>query len=152
MNLFCLIIPLCFALLTASVSPTRANDHPDALVGRWLSAKKRNQVEIYRQGDRYYGRLVWMIEPNDPVTQQPKLDKQNPDTRLRSRPLLNMPLLKNLVYKGDNVWTDGQIYNPEDGRTYSCEVTLKSNNTLDIRGYIMGMPFLGKTSTWTRVH
>ncbi len=126
-------------------------DNPDAIVGKWLSSKGKNQVQIYRQGGRYFGRLVWMAEPNDPATNKPKTDKLNPDAALRSRQLMHLTMMTNLRYKGDNVWTDGQVYNPEDGRTYGCELTLRDANSLDISGYVIGLGFLKKTRTWTRV-
>lgn len=142
-----LLLLVCFSL-TSLASET---DDPDALLGRWLSSKKRNQVQIYKQGTKYYGKLVWMLEPNDPATNKPKVDRENPDEKLRNRPLMNVVLLTNLTYKGKNVWGNGEIYNPEDGKTYSCEVSLKDANSIDLRGYIMGMSFLGKSRTWTRV-
>ena len=147
LRLTTLLLLVCFPL-TSLVAKA---DDPDGLLGRWLSAKKRNQVQIYKQGTKYYGRLVWMLEPNDPATNKPKTDKENPDEKLRSRPLMNVLLLTNLTYKGNNVWGDGEIYNPEDGKTYNCEVTLKDPNSIDLRGYIMGISFLGKSRTWTRV-
>lgn len=141
---------LLIILLITNPQYARADD-PHALMGRWLSSKKKNQVQIYRQGNRYYGRLIWMLEPNDAATNRPKVDKLNPDVSLRHRPLLNLLILTDLQYKGGNVWNGGQIYNPEDGKTYGCEVTLRDANTIDIHGYVMGMKFLGKTVTWTRV-
>lgn len=126
-------------------------DNADALVGRWLSARKKNQVEIYRQGNKYYGKLVWMAEPDDPSTKRPKLDRQNPDEKLRNRPLMHMDIMTNLVYKGNNSWVGGQIYNPEDGKTYDCDITMKDANAINLHGYVMGIPLLGKTSTWTRI-
>lgn len=142
---------LLFLLSTIGNTFTAKADNPDLLVGRWLSAKRKNQVEIYKYGNRYFGKIVWMAEPNDADTKKPKVDKRNPDDKLRSRPLLNLPIMTNLVYKGGNVWSEGQIYNPEDGRTYGCELTLRDANTLDLHGFMMGMSFLGKTTTWTRV-
>ncbi|WP_338870496.1 DUF2147 domain-containing protein [Spirosoma sp. SC4-14] len=139
-------------LLTVTLSAFSSQPgNPDAVLGKWLSARKKNQVQIYKQGNKYYGKLVWMAEPNDPLTNKPKVDSQNPDEKLRNRPLMNLPILSNLVYKGGNVWAEGQIYNPEDGKTYNCDVTLKDENSMDFHGYILGMPFLGKTKTWTRV-
>lgn len=150
MNLFRFAIFLLVATLTTP-SFARNADDPDAVLGKWLSSKKRNQVQIYKQGNKYYGKLVWMLEPNDPATNKPKIDTENPDVTLRNRPLINMVLLKDLVYKGNNVWSGGEIYNPEDGKTYNCDLTLKDANTLDFHGYVMGISLLGKTRTWTRV-
>ena len=150
MNLFRLTSTLLFISFLFTTTRAKADD-PDAILGKWLSSKKRNQVQIYKQGNKYFGKLVWMMEPNDPVTKKPKLDLENPDENLRSRQLMQTVLLTNLTYKGKNVWTDGEIYNPEDGKTYSCDVTLKDPNTLDFHGYVMGIRFLGTTKTWTRV-
>ncbi|GAB2519237.1 DUF2147 domain-containing protein [Spirosoma aerophilum] len=147
LRLIVLFLLVCLSL----PSFASALDDPDALVGRWLSSKKRNQVQIYRQGNKYFGKLVWMLEPNEPGTNKLKADKANPDEKLRSRPLMHMVLLTNLTYKGNNVWGDGEIYNPEDGKTYNCEVTLKDHDSIDLRGYVMGLSFLGKSKTWTRV-
>ncbi len=150
MNAFRLTILLLVVCLSLTALVSKADD-PDVIVGKWLSSKKRNQVQIYKQGAKYFGKLVWMMEPNDPDTNKPKLDKENPDEKLRSRPLMNVALVTNLTYKGNNMWGDGEIYNPEDGKTYSCEVSLKDANSINLRGYVMGISFLGKTKTWTRV-
>ncbi|GAB3794023.1 DUF2147 domain-containing protein [Spirosoma humi] len=150
MNAFRLTTLLLLTGFCLSSFAARADD-PDAIVGRWLSSKKRNQVQIYKQGNRYFGKLVWMLEPIDPGTNKPKLDKENANEKLRSRPLMQLELVTNLVYKGNNTWGDGEIYNPEDGKTYSCEVFLKDANSIDLRGYVMGISFLGKSKTWTRV-
>ncbi|GAB4049327.1 DUF2147 domain-containing protein [Spirosoma litoris] len=147
LRLTTLLLIVCFSLASFA---SKADD-PDALLGKWLSSKKRNQVQIYKQGNKYYGKLVWMLEPNEPGTGKPKVDKENPDEKLRNRPLMHLVLLTNLTYKGNNQWGDGEIYNPEDGKTYSCEVSLKGPNAIDLRGYVMGLSFLGKSKTWTRV-
>ena len=150
MNPFRLIIIVSIAFLSLT-SFAYEPDDPDAIVGKWLSSKKRNQVQIYKQGNKYYGKLVWTPEPIDPITKKPKVDKENPNEKLRHCLLLNTVLVNNLVYKGNNLWGDGEIYNPEDGKTYSCEVTMKDPNAMDLRGYVMGLSFLGKSKTWTRV-
>ncbi|HEY0110845.1 MAG TPA: DUF2147 domain-containing protein, partial [Fibrella sp.] len=81
----------------------------------------------------------------------PKLDSKNPEANLKSRPLLNLNIMTGFSYDGSNVWDDGKIYNPEDGKTYSCKMTLKNPNTLDVRGYV-GISLIGKTQTWTRLN
>lgn len=143
----------CFllVLLIPFLSFTGNAANPDALNGRWLSQKRRNQVQIYRQGNRYYGKIVWMLEPNDLASNQPKCDKFNPDASMRSRTLVGMNIMSDLQYTGENAWTGGQIYNPEDGRTYGCELSLRDANTMDVRAYMLGMKMIGKTITWTRV-
>ncbi|NEU67167.1 DUF2147 domain-containing protein [Spirosoma agri] len=150
MNVYRLTALVLLLMLTLSAYAPQP-DNADAVVGKWLSSKKKNQVQIYKQGNKYYGRLVWTAEPNDPATNRPKMDSQNPDEKLRTRPIHNMVIMTNLTYKGNNVWSDGEIYNPEDGKTYSCDLSLKSPDALDLHGYVMGISLLGKTKTWTRV-
>ena len=47
-----------------------------------------------------------------------------------------------------NKWS-GQVYNAEDGKTYSGSLTLQDANTIKIEGCIMG-GLLCKAATWTR--
>jgi len=68
---------------------------------------------------------------------------------LRSRPILGLEILKDFVYE-DGKWTDGKIYDPKSGKTYSCNMTLKSNGDLNIRGYI-GISLIGRTDVWKKV-
>jgi len=93
---------------------------------------------------------VWLKEPVDPKTKQPKTDKNNPDESLRTVPLKGYRLLKDFSYAGNNSWSEGTIYDPENGSTYSCTISMKDPNTLDIRGYI-GISTFGRTDVWKRL-
>ncbi len=93
-----------------------------------------------------------MKEPIDAATGKPKLDVLNPDVSLQSRPKMGLVLLSNFVFDEDE-WTDGEIYDPKSGKTYSCYMEFEEENdlnTLKIRGYI-GVSLVGKTTYWTRV-
>ncbi len=50
---------------------------------------------------------------------------------------------------GANKWS-GQVYNPEDGKTYSGSITLQDASTIKLQGCLLG-GMICKTSTWTRV-
>lgn len=144
-----LIAILC--LLTSSVSAITPQNNPDAVVGTWLNGTKRGHIQIYKKGDQYFGKLVWLREPTEPSTGKPRTDLRNGQASLRNRPLLGLDVMQGFVYDGGKVWENGNIYNPEDGKEYSCKMTLKNPNTLDVRGYV-GISLLGKTQTWTRVN
>jgi uncharacterized protein (DUF2147 family) len=60
-------------------------------------------------------------------------------------------ILSGLVDKGGNKYTNGTIYDPESGKTYSCRGELTSENVLKLRGYI-GLPTLGRSTVWTRAN
>ena len=142
------LLPLLLLVVTFfSFTPI---DNSDAVVGTWLNGTKKGHVQIYKQGGTFFGKLVLLTEPNDPATGKPKTDIHNSDPSRRNRPLLNLPLMYNFKYDGGTVWSDGKIYNPEDGKEYNCKMTLKDPNTLEVRGYV-GISLFGKTQVWTRI-
>jgi uncharacterized protein (DUF2147 family) len=142
-SLALLLAVLCFG--NAYAQKTGA----DAVLGTWVTGTGKGHVEIYKQGNQYFGKIVWLKEPNtDQGT--PKVDKNNPDPKLRSQPILGLVNLRDFTYGGDNEWEDGKVYDPEKGKDYSCQMTLTDPNTLEVRGYI-GISLIGRTDTWTRV-
>ncbi|MDO7744042.1 MAG: DUF2147 domain-containing protein, partial [Pedobacter sp.] len=60
-----------------------------------------------------------------------------------------MEMLKDFFYD-DGKWTDGKIYDPKSGKTYSCNMNIKDNGQLNMRGYI-GISLIGRSETWKRV-
>lgn len=119
----------------------------DDIVGIWLSASGEGKIQIYKEGDRYFGKLYWMKEPNGPKG-NPKLDSNNPDPALRNKPLLGLVILKNFRYD-DGEWSGGLIYDPKNGKEYKSYIKLKDPQTLSLRGYI-GISLLGRTELWKR--
>ena len=136
-----LLFGLLFSLTTFAQS--------DAILGEWYTADKDAVVTIFTDGKTISGKTTWMEEPNDSKG-NPKLDKENPDENLRSRKRMGLKIMEDFVYKGDNVWEDGKIYKPSNGKTYGGTATLVNKNTLELEGYLISLPFIGKTSTWTR--
>lgn len=137
-----LISFLCSALF--------AQADAERLLGVWEPSNGKARVKIEKVGSKFYGKIVWLREPTDPQTGQPKVDKNNPDQALRTTPLRGYRMLKDFVYSGKNEWSEGTIYDPENGNTYSCVIKMKDDNTLDIRGYI-GVKTLGRTDEWKRM-
>jgi uncharacterized protein (DUF2147 family) len=144
-------IIMFFGLVLLSFSPSKKinDDNPDAIVGVWKTGEGNAMVRIYKNGDKYQGKVVWLKEPIDTETGKPKLDKNHPDESVRSRPVLGLVNIWGFVYKGDKVWDEGNIYDPKNGNTYSCTIKLESANTLEVRGFI-GVSLIGRTDTWTR--
>jgi uncharacterized protein (DUF2147 family) len=125
-------------------------DEGDALIGVWEPSHGKARIKIDRIAGKYYGKIVWLREPNDPDTGKPKVDKNNPDASMREVPLRGYRMLKDFVYQGNDVWEEGTIYDPENGKTYNCEIKLKDDNTIEIRGYI-GVKTFGRTDVWKRL-
>ena len=106
-------------------------------------------VRIYKNSEKYQGKVVWLKEPVDPETGNPKQDKNHPDERTWTRPVLGMIIIWGFSYKDKNLWDDGNIYDPKNGSTYSCTIKMINPNTLEVRGYI-GVSIIGRTDNWTR--
>ncbi|QHT70182.1 DUF2147 domain-containing protein [Rhodocytophaga rosea] len=125
-----------------------AQKEADAVVGVWYNGSKESKIEIYKCDSRYCGKIIWLKEPLA-ENGKPKIDKNNPDEKLRTRLILGMNLMRGFTYDEDNVWVDGEIYDPKSGKTYSCKMTLTDKNNLDVRGFV-GISIIGRTDFWTR--
>ncbi len=132
-----------FTMTTFSVFAQKKDD----VLGKWVNPSGEGQIEIYKKGDKYFGKLAWLKEPND-ESGKPKTDLKNPNANLRTKPLLGLEILKDFVYE-DNKWTDGTIYDPKTGKTYSCNLNIKSDGQLNIRGYV-GISLIGRSESWRR--
>ena len=60
-------------LFTSMVGDT---EEGDKLVGVWEPSNKKIKVKIDKISGKYYGKIVWLREPIDPVTGKPKTDKK----------------------------------------------------------------------------
>lgn len=116
--------------------------------GTWLTGDKKAKIRIVNCGGALCGTIVWLQEPIDPETNKPKTDKKNADASKRERPLLGAPIVLNMKPNGTaNQW-DGQVYNAEDGQTYSGSFTLTSANSAELKGCVAVV--FCKAATWTR--
>jgi uncharacterized protein (DUF2147 family) len=118
----------------------------DKILGNWLNAEKDARIEIYKTDNKYYGKVIWGKNIFNPDGSS-RTDLKNPDEKLKSRLLLNLVILTNFTYD-DGEWNGGKIYDPKNGKTYSCFMKLEGSS-LKIRGYI-GITLLGRTTIWTR--
>lgn len=146
------VIVLMLLFMGTIVSGTLVNAQAiqqDDILGFWLNEEKDAKVEITKIDGKFYGKVVWLKEPNEEWG-TPKVDDQNPDESLRNTPIMGLEILKDFVFDEDE-WNSGTIYDPDNGKTYKCVMKKQSDIVLDIRGYIgkqwMG---LGRTTVWTR--
>ncbi len=114
----------------------------DEILGKWYTEDKKSIVEIYRSGNKYYGKIVY-ISPQAKSTK----DEHNPDPKLRNRSMVNVVIIKDFVYE-DKEWSDGTIYDPVDGETYSGKMWIDASGHLNVRGYLL---FFYGTQVWQRV-
>lgn len=140
---------LLFPFTALNAQEVKADD----ILGVWLNEDKDAHVNIYMEDGKYYGKIVWLLNPIDEETGKPKLDDENEDESLRNRPVMGLMLLRDFEFDGDDEWEDGRIYDPKNGKDYSCYMKFEDENdmnTLKVRGFI-GFSLLGRTTYWTRV-
>ena len=126
-----------------------AQSGTDAIVGVWLNKDKDAKIQIYKKGNEYFGKIVWLLNPKD-ESGLDKKDKENPEDKLKSRQIFGLEILKDFKYNsGDKQWAGGKIYDPKSGKTYSCKITIKDKNSINVRGFI-GVSLLGRTDIWTK--
>jgi uncharacterized protein (DUF2147 family) len=119
-----------------------------SLAKTWLNQEKDGKIRVFLGTDgKYHGQIVWLKEPDE--NGKPKLDKENPDPEKRKKPVLNLQILHGLEKKSETEYVNGKIYDPKNGKTYDCKMTIINDKRVDLRGFVLGMPFLGRTSSWT---
>ena len=131
----------------------KSSAQKDQLEKLWYTTENSSKIQMYKGTDgKFYGKIVWLKEPNDKDTGKPKLDKENPDEKLRSVPVMNMVIMTGFRKNPDNQneYIDGKIYDPKKGKTYCGKVTY-NGKTIDMRGYLCSLTFLGRNETWTLV-
>jgi uncharacterized protein (DUF2147 family) len=126
--------------LSLGGTPVAAQKAEDAL-GVWLHPENGSNVEFYKCGEGVCGKIVKVADGQ-------KTDDKNPDPAKRNRPIVGLVIMQGAKKTGDNKWS-GDLYNREDGKTYSGTVTIKSRDRLDLSGCVALV--LCKTVTWTRV-
>jgi uncharacterized protein (DUF2147 family) len=121
---------------------------PDDIAGIWLTGgKEPAKIQVYKSSDKYFGKIVWLKNPTE--NGKPKVDTNNPNKTKRNNQIIGLGILKGFQFDGDDEWDDGEIYDPETGKTYSCYISLKDKNTLKVRGYV-GISLFGRTEIWTK--
>jgi uncharacterized protein (DUF2147 family) len=141
---------LLSALITLlSFGNVHSQTGADDIIGTWLTGTGKAHIKIDNIKGYYFGRIVWLKEPLNKEG-KPKTDGMNPDISKQNLSLLGIRLLDGFEYKSENNWEKGTIYDPENGKTYSCKIYLENKNTMKIRGYL-GISLIGRTDTWTRV-
>ncbi len=144
-----LIIAGFIFLVAPFISHAQKKSEADAIIGYWYTENNKSLVKIYRAvNGKYYGKITWLKEPYE-EDGSPKVDDENPDPAKRNQPIIGLLILKGFTYDGDNEWSGGTIYDPENGKTYKCYMKLTTPEILDVRGYI-GVSLIGRTTRWIR--
>ncbi|MEY3783412.1 MAG: hypothetical protein RIS97_1591 [Pseudomonadota bacterium] len=68
----------------------------------------------------------------------------------KDKPLVGLEIIRGAKKAdGKDVWEDGKILDPENGKNYTLGLTpIEGGKKLEVRGSVLGM---GRTQTWVRV-
>ena len=137
------------AILLTILLPNNAHhlDEADKIIGLWLTQCKDGNVEIFKVGNKYHGRLKWATDMYN-TDKTSKIDVNNPDPRLKNRPIHNFVFMNDFEYK-DGIWDNGKIYDARTGESYDCFMKYV-NGKIIIRAYI-GMHVFGRSEEWERI-
>jgi len=109
--------------------------------GEWRVANGAANIRIDDCGGTLWGIVSW--------EKQPGVDSQNPNPAERGRPTLGLPILKSMRPTKPGLW-EGEVYNAENGKTYSSRISLTAPDVLRIEGCVFGGLICGGEN-WTRV-
>ena len=109
--------------------------------GEWLVKDKTAHIRIVSCDAKMWGIISW--------TKEPGTDSNNPDPARQNRPVLGLPILRGMRVSEDGGW-DGDIYNADNGKIYSGNITLSSADVLHVKGCLLGHYLCGGED-WTRL-
>ena len=134
----CISLSNLFSFKNYSNFSTKINvDEAEKIVGVWFTDDKLSKIQIYRTDNQYFGKIIW-------------LSSNENKEELKITPKIGYQIFKKFIFEGKNVWSGGQVSDPRSGMTVSGKMTLKNENTLNVRGYL-GTPVFGKTVVLQRV-
>lgn len=113
------------------------HSHGQDVFGKWKTVddetgETKSVVEIYEKDGKVYGKIIEIF------------DKAKRDLPCKfcggddfNKPVLGLEIIKEMEQIDDNLYKNGTITNPEDGKVYTCRLKLDSDpDTLQVRGYV----------------
>ncbi len=124
-------------------------------IGTWhtmddATQKPKGEVRISLNAA---GALSGVVEKSLlPVSDEDPLCNLCTDDR-KGKPKIGMEIIRGgKKVEGKDVWEDGKILDPSNGKNYSLRLTpIEGGKKMEVRGYI-GAPILGRTQIWMRVN
>ena len=135
-------------MLSCFMTPFALANSP---VGQWHTSDEKtgelkSMVIIFEQQGVVKGRVEKVLRKDaDPAA---KCDKCSDDRK--NQPVVGLEIIRGAKKaSGKNVWEDGEILDPENGKTYALRLTpIENGAKLEVRG---SFGPIGRTQTWVRV-
>lgn len=147
MRMFKTLLRLSALSLSLSLFSGAAFAASDPVEGVWLTENGGAHIEIAPCGESMCGTIIWLKEPNR-LDGTPKRDINNPDESRHVNPIIGLQMISGFEKEEPGVWEDGEIYDPESGKTYDSNMMSKDPDTLEVEGCVL---FFCQEQTWTRI-
>lgn len=119
------------------------------IFGKWKTiddetGEAKSTVEIFMKEGKVYGKIIEIYNSKD----RDALCNTCEGTDY-NKPVLGLTIIKNLTKDG-SYFKNGTIFDPEEGKTYKCRLSLDEDNPniLMVRGYIS---VFYATQYWERI-
>lgn len=140
------------------VAATQAATAASVIEGTWLTeAKSEITISVCPEG--YCGYITKVVVPPEileankealaTMSVEDYFDGNNKDPALRNRPIMGLQILALRPGKSPSIF-DGDIYNPQDGNTYSGYVEVQGSNFIRLNGCVL-YNIICRGEDWVRV-
>jgi uncharacterized protein (DUF2147 family) len=109
-------------------------------IGTWKDTESGATTQIYSCGG---GICVKVVTPS----KGREVDSNNPDPALKGRSMAGVTIMTGAMKDGAERWK-GQLYNSEDGKTYTGYIEVKGKDEVKLEGCVLGI--LCKSRVWRR--
>jgi uncharacterized protein (DUF2147 family) len=120
-------------------------------VGTWNSVddktkELKSEIVVTETGGVLSGKVTKLLRKD--ADQKAVCDKCTDDRK--DKAVLGLEIIRGAKKaEGKDVWEDGKILDPENGKNYTLRLTpVEGGKKLEVRGSVLG---IGRTQTWVRV-
>lgn len=140
----CVIIGLTVVILALLSAPfaTLSADMADKVVGVWLRPQNGSHIKFYKCGASLCAKVAKVTDPS-------RKDVNNPNPKLRTRPVVGVLIMNGAKKTNANSW-EGKLYSTDSGKTFNGTVTILDASSLQLRGCVFAR-LLCRNENWSRV-
>jgi uncharacterized protein (DUF2147 family) len=128
------MIAMALAALAASNAATTPS-------GTFVTQDGTAVVRVEPCGASICGRVDEVLNKEPGI---PQTDVHNPNPKLRTRPLVGLPILGGFTWNGEQ-WVGGRIYDPKTGKTYRSKLSVAADGSLSVSGCVL---FVCQSQQW----
>lgn len=121
--------------------------HGQSIIGEWETyddetQEKKAIIEIYESNSRFFAKII------ESYTSEEGALCETCKGKSKGQPIIGLVIIENIKKDGGE-YNSGTILDPENGKTYKCNLELVEANNLKVRGFL-GFSLFGRTQYWIR--